>query len=226
MTNSFDIQPTHLPDIKVLIADDRKLFRQGLISLFATELGILVVGDTNDGIEAVRLAASKKPDIVIMNINLDTLDGIGVAIRMRKAIHTPEFIFLASHHNELLMKEAFAVGGRAYLLQTCDFKELVFAIRKVAAGDYYLTGPAGHEMVLEYINSSSPENKSGDILTRREKELCRLLSDGYSTKEAAARLSISVKTAETHRASIMKKIRGKNVTDIVKFCIRNKIVDL
>ncbi|MBN1211525.1 MAG: response regulator transcription factor [candidate division Zixibacteria bacterium] len=226
MTNSFDIQPTRLPDIKVLIADDRKLFRQGLISLFATELGILVVGDTNDGIEAVRLASSKKPDIVIMNINLDTLDGIGAANRMRKASHTPEFIFTASHHNELLMKEAFAVGGRAYLLQNCDFKELVFAIRKVAAGDYYLTGPAGHEMVLEYINASSPENKSGDILTRREKELCRLLSDGYSTKEAAVKLSISVKTAETHRASIMKKIRGKNVTDIVKFCIRNKIVDL
>ena len=226
MTNSFDIQPSRLPDIKVLLADDRKLFRQGLISLFATELGILVVGDTNDGIEAVRLAASKKPDIVIMNLNLDTLDGIGAAIRMRKATHTPEFIFMASHHNELLMREAFAVGGRAYLLQNCDFKELVFAVRKVAAGDCYLTGPAGHDLVLEYINSSSQENKSGDILTRREKELCRLLSDGYSTKEAAARLSISVKTAETHRASIMKKIRGKNVTDIVKFCIRNKIVDL
>jgi DNA-binding NarL/FixJ family response regulator len=226
MTSSFDIQPSRLPDIKILIADDRKLFRQGLISLFATELGILVVGDTGDGIEAVRLAASKKPDIIIMNLNLDTLDGIGAAMRMRKAVSTPEIIFLASHHNELLMKEAFAVGGRAYLLQNCDFKELVFAIRKVAAGDYYLTGPAGHEMVLEYINATSAENKSGEILTRREKELCRLLSDGYSTKEAAARLNISVKTAETHRASIMRKIRGKNVTDIVKFCIRNKIIDL
>ena len=82
--------------IKILIADDRKLFRQGLISLFTTELGILVVGDTGDGIEAVRLAAGKKPDIVIMNLNLDTLDGIGAAMRMRKAASTPEFCGQAS----------------------------------------------------------------------------------------------------------------------------------
>jgi len=225
MAKSFDIQPTHLPEIKVLIADDRKLFRQGLIALFATELGILVVGDTNDGIEAVKLTAQKKPDVIILNVTLDTLNGIGAAMRMRKSIHSPEFIFIANSHNELLMKEAFAVGARAYLLQNCDFRELVFAIRKVAAGDYYLSGPAGHDMVLEYINAASSEEKKSDILTRREKELCRLLSDGLSTKEAAARLSISVKTAETHRAAIMKKIRGKNVTDIVKFCIRNKIIN-
>ncbi len=226
MSKSFGIQPTHLREIRVVIADERKLLRQGLIALFTTELGILVAGDTGDGIRAVELVANTKPDVVVLNINLPTLDGVGAAMRMRKLSPCPEFVFLATQHNESLMRETFAVGGRAYLLQDCDFKELVFAIRKVAAGDYYLTGPAGHDMVMGYINPSSGDTTPLEgPMTRREKELCRLLADGYSTKEAADRLNISVKTAETHRASIMKKLRAKNVTDIVKYCIRNKIIE-
>jgi len=227
MAKSFGIQPTYLREIKVVIADERKLVRQGLIALFTTELGILVAGDTGDGIELVELAAKTKPDVVVLNINLPTLDGIGAAMRIRKLIPCPEFVFLATQHNESSMREAFAVGGRAYLLQKCDFKELVFAIRKVAVGDYYLTGPAGHQMVMGYINPPSADSEpTGGSMTRRELELCRLLADGYSTKEAADRLGISVKTADTHRSSIMKKLRAKNVTDIVKYCIRNKIIEM
>jgi DNA-binding NarL/FixJ family response regulator len=226
MAKSFGIQPTHLREIKVVIADERKLLRQGLIALFTTELGILVAGDTGDGFEAVELVAKNKPDVVVMNINLPTLDGIGAATRMRRLTPSPEFVFLATQHNESLMRESFAVGGRSYLLQNCDFKELAFAIRKVASGDYYLTGPAGHEMVMGYIHPPSADSDRLEAqITRREMELCRLLADGYSTKEAADRLKISVKTAETHRASIMKKLRAKNVTDIVKYCIRHKIVE-
>jgi DNA-binding NarL/FixJ family response regulator len=214
-------------EIRVVIADERKLFRQGLIALFTTELGMLVAGDTGDGAEAVELVAKSKPDVVILNINMPTLDGISAGIRIRKLSPPPDIVFLANSHNESLMREAFTIGGRAYLLQTCDFKELVFAIRKVAMGDYYLTGPAGHDMVMEYINPTPIEAEvSQGSITRREKELCRLLADGFSTKEAADRLKISVKTAETHRASIMKKLRAKNVTDIVKYCIRNKIIDI
>jgi DNA-binding NarL/FixJ family response regulator len=225
LAKAFDIQPTHLPEIKIIIADERKLFRQGLISLFATELGILVVGDTGDGIEAVKLASAKKPDVVVLNLHLASLNGVGAAKRMRKGAHQPDFVFLSTHHNELLMKEAFALGARAYLIMSCDFKELVFAIRKVAAGDYYLTGPAGRDMALEYIGAATPpEDSAVNILTHSEQEVCRLLADGLSTKEVAGRLHISSRTAETHRASVMKKIRGKNVTDIVKFCIRNGII--
>ncbi len=201
------------------------MLRQGLISLFTTELGILVVGDTGDGIELVELAGNKKPDVVVLNLSLPGLDGIGAALRIRELVPQTEFVFIAGRHNESLMREAFTVGARAYLLQDCDFKELVFAVRKVAAGDYYLTGPAGHEMVMEYVNPTATPGGAPGIMTRREKEMCRLLADGYSTKEAADRLNVSVKTAETHRAAIMKKLRAKNVTDIVKYCIRNHLID-
>lgn len=218
-------QPTHLSEIRLVIADERKLVRQGLIALFTTELGILVVGDAADGGELTKLATTQKPDVVVLNVDLPVLDGLGAAERMGKFAAPPELVFMAHRHSEQQLREAFALGARAYLLVECDFKELVLAVRKAAAGDYYLTGPAGHNMVLEYINGrASVSGGGGGGLTRRERELCRMFADGFSTKEAAERLAISVKTAETHRAAIMKKLRAKNVTDIVKYCIRNGIV--
>jgi len=224
MARTFGTQPTPLSEIRTVIADERKLLRQGLISLLSKELGILVVGDTGDGLEAVEIAKSKKPDVVVINTNLPGVDGVSAAMKMRKLVPCPELVFLSNQHNEAIMRRAFAVGGQAYLLQNCDFKELVFAIRKVAVGDYYLTGPAGRDMVMEYLNPTNIDDRVDSVLSRRELELARLLSDGYSTKEAADRLSISTKTAEKHRASIMRKLDAKNVTDIVKYCIRNKIV--
>ena len=212
-------------EVRVIIVDERKLFRQGLIALFTSEPGILVLGDAADGLAAVELAEAKKPDVVVLNISLPYLDGVGVAHRLRKQSGGPEFVFLSTRHNESLMREAFKAGARAYLLQDCDFRELVFAIRKASIGDYYLSGPAGHEMVFGYVNPTEHDREIEDILTRREKELARLLADGFSTKEAAHRLNISPKTAEVHRASIMRKLQAKNVTDIVKYCIRNKLIE-
>lgn len=193
--------------------------------MFTSEHDLLIVGDAGDGPELIDLVHTNRPDLVLLNINLPGLDGIGAARRIKKLPNAPELVFMINNHNESLMREAFSIGARAYLLQDCDFKEIVFALRKAAMGEYYLTGPAGHEMVFEYINPGEREAGTGSIMTRRERELARLLADGYSTKEAADRLSISVKTAETHRASIMRKLRARNVTDIVKYCIRNKLID-
>lgn len=209
----------------MILVDQRRLFRQGLIALFTSEPGILVAGDAGDGLSAIDLIETVKPDVVVLNLNLPGLDGLSVATRVRKLNPPPEIVILTSEHNETRMREVFRAGARAYLLQDCDFKELVFAIRKTFRGDYYLSGPAGQEMVLQYVHPTDEKKKSDHILTKRELELTRLLAEGYSTKEAADCLSISVKTAETHRASIMKKLSAKNVTDIVRYCIRNKIIN-
>jgi DNA-binding NarL/FixJ family response regulator len=196
-----------------------------LIALFATETGILVAGETADGLSAVELAESKKPDVVVLNVNLPGLDGLNAGRKIQRQTSPPELVFLSTRHNEGQMREAFRVGGRAWLLQDCDFRELVFAIRKAAVGDYYLSGPAGHEIIQGYVNPDEAFEQVGGTMTRRETELARLLAEGYSTKEAAARLHISAKTAETHRAAIMKKLQAKNVTDIVKYCIRNRLIE-
>jgi len=206
--------------------DERKLFRQGLIALFTTEPGVLVVGDTGNGLTAVEMVEAKKPSVVILNRRLPKIDGLAVARRLVRVVPQPDIVFMSEGHNESIMREAFRLGAKAYLLQDCDFRELVFAIRKAAVGDYYLSGPAGHEMVQEFLNPVEGDKKADSLMTNREIELARLLADGYSTKEAADYLNISVKTVETHRTSIMKKIRGKNVTDIVKYCLRNKLIQI
>jgi DNA-binding NarL/FixJ family response regulator len=172
------------------------------------------------------MVTEKRPDVLLLNLQMPDLDGIGIGRRIAKAAPHTRMVYMAASHDEQLMREAFSLGARAYLLRDCDFKELVFAIKKVAKGDYYLTGPAGREMVMEFVNPKDKRSKKDGLLTRRETELCRLLAQGLSTKEAAARLHISIKTAETHRAAAMKKLNAKNVTDIVKYCIRNKIISI
>ncbi len=211
-------------EIRLFIADERMLLRQGLIALFTTELGILVVGDSGDGMETVDLIKEKKPDVLLINMRMPKLDGLGVGRRLRKMAKPPEMVFITNQHSEPQMRESFALGARSYLMQKCDFRELVFAIRKAAVGDYYLSGPAGQNLVNEYINPTPAEDDSAGGMTKREMEVARLLADGYSSKEAAGFMNISVKTAEAHRSSIMKKLHAKNVTDIVKFCIRNNII--
>jgi DNA-binding NarL/FixJ family response regulator len=161
-----------------------------------------------------------------MEIALPLIDGIAAARRIRMVKPSTEILFIAASHNEDQVRAAFEAGGRGFLLKDSDFDELFFAVKKTAIGEYYISGVAGPEMVAAYVQSRIAEQRPGGFMTRREREIAKLLSDGYSTKEVADILSISVKTAETHRASIMKKLNAKNVTDIVKYCIRNRIIEL
>jgi len=166
-----------------------------------------------------------RPDVVIVTALLDKLDGVSVTIRVNKLPTCPQVIFLSHLHNETQVRDAFEAGAKAFLLKSCDFKELSFAVTKVARGDFYLTGPAGQELVTDYVKHAVDAQKPGGVMTQRERQLAKLLADGYSTKEAAEFMNISPKTAETHRASIMKKLGAKNVTDIVKYCIRNCLLE-
>jgi DNA-binding NarL/FixJ family response regulator len=210
---------------RVFIVDDQKLFRNGLIALFEDEDGIDVVGEAENGLEAVEKIAVLDPDVIIMNVSLPVMDGIAAARRIRSRHPRTEIVFLAASHNEDQMREAFESGGRGFLLKDSDFEELLYAVKKAAQGDYYISGPASADLVAEYVKPWVKSQRPGGVMTPRERELARLLADGYSTKEAADVLNISPKTAETHRASIMKKLNARNITDIVKYCIRNHIIE-
>lgn len=210
--------------IKLLLAVEKELLRKGLAGQFGSVPEFEVVGEVADGLDAVEQTPVLRPNVVVTEIILPRLDGIAACRRIRAVHPETEVLFLTSVRNEEQMREAFEAGARAYLLKTCSFEELVFAIKKAARGEYYLSGPAGQEMVSEYVRPMLSKQRPGGVMTHREKELARLLADGYSTKEAADVLNISPKTAETHRASIMKKLNAKNVTDIVKYCIRNHLI--
>lgn len=212
--------------IRVLIADGQKLFREGLSVLLDSNPNINVVGTASDGTEALDKTFSMNPDVVVIDNLLPVMNGASVSRRIRDMQSRTETLFLTAVHTEEAVREAFESGGRGFLLKDCDIEELIFAIRKAAHGDYYISGAIGPDMVDLYVKAHLNTQSAGGLMTPREQELARLLADGYSTKEVADILNISPKTAETHRASIMKKLKAKNVTDIVKYCIRNRIIEI
>lgn len=214
-----------VPTIRIVIANEEELVRVGLAALFERQPGMQVVGDAADGLEAIERATTLSPDVMILSALLPKLDGVATAQRIRKQIPSAEIVLLSGTHDEERMRQAFGAGIRAYLLKTCRFEELCYAVRCAARGEYYLSGPAGQDVISEFVRPVVNAQRPGGIMTQRERELARLLADGYSTKEAADILNISPKTAETHRASIMKKLNARNVTDIVKYCIRTHLIE-
>jgi DNA-binding NarL/FixJ family response regulator len=212
--------------IKIVIADGQTLVREGLESLFQSEKSVEVIGTVENGREAVDRALILDPDVIVMDSLMPIMNAAAATRRIKSLNCRSEVLILSATHSEETVREAFESGARAYLIKDCQFSELVEAIKKAAHGDFYISSVAGPDMVAAYVNTHLQSQRPGGLMTPREQELARLLADGYSTKEAADILNISPKTAETHRASIMKKLKARNVTDIVKYCIRNRIIQI
>jgi DNA-binding NarL/FixJ family response regulator len=214
--------------IRVLVADDHCLFRQGLLALLqgSDRFDIEVAGEASSGPEAIEKVLVLKPDVLLLDIVMPGMDGIEAARRIAKTPSKTQIVFLTDHHNEAYLRQAFNAGGRAYIHKDSSFNDLLKAIEHAARGDYYLAGPNGQALVVDYVHAVVRRQKPGGIMTRREREIAVLLADGYSTKEAAAVLDISARTAEAHRASVMRKLDARNVADVVKYCIRNHLIDM
>ncbi len=212
--------------LKLLLVDDHQLFREALGVLLGQQADFEVVGEARNSREAMEQVPLLLPDVVLLDIVMPGTNGIEAARWIRKRHPRTEIVIVSGHHNETFLREAFEAGARGYLLKECSAEDLFVAIRHAARGDYFLAGVAGRELVEEYVRPAVSRQKPGGHMTPRERELAILLADGYSTKEAASVLNISAKTAETHRASIMKKLGARNVADVVKYCIRNRLVEL
>ncbi len=212
--------------LRLVIADDQAVFREGLNALFAADPDFELVGSTGDGLEAVQLAGDLLPNVVILSFTLPRMVGPAVARHIRWYPPSPEIVFLAASYSHNIMRQVFGSGARAFLTKSCSLDELKQAVRKAARGEYYLQHAADYDLLADYVKPVVNEQTPGGRITPREKEIAHLLADGYSTKEAADVLNISPKTAETHRASLMRKLNARNVTDIVKYCIRSHIIEL
>ncbi|MBD3170547.1 MAG: response regulator, partial [candidate division Zixibacteria bacterium] len=211
--------------IRVFIAEDNILLRKGIVALLAEEDSIMVVGEGGDGDAAVEMVAALKPNLAMVGLNLPPTGGVSAAKRIRSRTPLTDVLILSPYKDESQLRDALEAGARSFLLRNCSYDELIHAIRHAARGDYYFSGPVGKDLVDEYIKPLTDENRTPGTMTEREREIAILLANGYSTKEAAEKLHISPKTAETHRASISRKLGAKNVTDIVKYCIRHKLID-
>jgi DNA-binding NarL/FixJ family response regulator len=214
--------------LRILIADDHDLLRRGVKTLLQTHAGWEVCGEAKTGREAVTKAEALQPDIVIMDIGMPDLNGVEAARRIRKASANTEILILSMHYSDQLIREIVDAGIRGYIVKSDSDRDLIIAVETLAKHKPFFT-PFATEVILGSFNTGGPVREIPDLvserLTSREREIVQLLAEGKSSKEVASSLGISVKTAETHRANIMRKLELHSVSELVRYAVRNQIIE-
>ncbi len=213
--------------IKILLADDHKIVRDGLRALIEKCPDMQVVAEAADGRTAVRLAKELSPDIAIMDISMPDLNGIEAARQISAESPHVKILTLSMHSDARYVKHLFTAGASGYLLKECAFDELVNAIRTVAANQVYLSPRVTHVVLSEYLSKQPiAEASVFSVLTAREREVLQLMAEGKTTKEIAYSLGLSVKTVEAHRQKIMEKSNIHSIAELTKYAIREGLTSL
>jgi len=214
--------------LRILVADDHDLMRRGLKSLLESHPGWSVCAEAHTGREAVAKAEEIKPDIVILDITMPELNGVEAARRILKASPNTEILVLSVHYSDQLIRDILDAGVRGYIVKSDSDRDLVIAVEALANHKPFFT-PRATELILSNFNNKGGSTEIpdviGDRLTSREREIVQLLSEGKTSKEVASILGISVKTAETHRANIMRKLEIHSVSELVRYAVRNQIIE-
>ena len=210
--------------MRVLLADDHALVRQGIRSLLEKLDDIEVVGEVSDGREAVELSKTLQPDIVFMDIAMPGLNGLEAVTRMKKECPTTCVIMLSMHAGEEYFQQALDSGATGYLLKDADRVELELAIRTVIRGDTYLTPTVAKYAVDAYRQRKEGEQGPLACLSSRQREILQLIAEGYANKEIAQRLDLSPRTVETHRAELMERLNIRDVPGLVKMALRTGLI--
>ena len=206
--------------IRILLADDHMMVRQGIRALLEKE-GFEVVAEAMDGREAVRLAEKVKPDVAVLDIAMPLLNGIDAAREIRRVSPRTKTTLLTVHEENQYVVEALRAGVTGYVVKTKAAEDLVKAIREVSLGAVYMSPGVSREAVRAYLDGTEAAN---DGLTPREREVLQLVAEGKTTKEVAAVLGISVKTAESHRSRIMEKLDIHETASLVRYAIRLGVI--
>jgi DNA-binding NarL/FixJ family response regulator len=207
--------------IKVIIADDHKIFKQGLLKLLQSAEDIEVIGESGDGREVLNLIEGKRPDLVILDISLPGLSGFEIAEEIQKKGIEAKVIFLTMHNDLPTAQKAIFSGASGYVLKDNAFEDLLYAIKSVASGGKFVSPLISDKLLNVYGVKEGRDH----ILTAREKMVLRLIASGFSNKQIADKLSISIKTVETHRTKIMQKLNAHKTADIVRYAIKTGLID-
>ncbi len=212
--------------LRIIIVDDHAVVRRGVRALLESQPGWEVAGEAVTGREAVDLAKRLYPDIVVMDLSLPELNGLDAARQILKDSPRTEVLVLTMHHSEELVRNVLQAGARGYVLKSDADESLIAAVESLRDHKPFLTSTVTEFVLDDYVHRAEEDVVNAGTVTPREREIIQLLAEGKSNKETASALSVSVKTVEAHRANIMRKLRLRSVSDLVRYAIRNKIVQV
>jgi two-component system, NarL family, response regulator NreC len=209
----------------IVLADDHHIVRQGVKALLESEPGFVVVGEASDGLKAVEITTRLKPHVLVVDLMMPSLNGIEVTRQVTKACPKTRVIMLSMYMNEPYVIEALRNGAFGYVLKESNISDLIRAVHEVNAGRHYLGPPLSERAMEAYLEKT--ENAPLDLydtLTTREREVLHLVIEGSSSADIATKLFISPRTAETHRASFMRKLGIRNQTELIKYALKKGII--
>jgi DNA-binding NarL/FixJ family response regulator len=220
--------PCEVTTLRILVADDHDIIRRGLKQLLTAHHGWDVVAEAKTGREAVTMAEQLKPDVVVMDISMPELNGLEAARRIRKSLPKTEIVILTLHFSDQLVRDIVEAGVRAYIMKSDADRDLVAAVEALGNHRSFFTSRAADMLLDGFCKQNTVPDHMAILrsrLTSREREIVQLLAEGKSSKEVAVALGISVKTAETHRANIMRKLELHSVSELVRYAVRNQIIE-
>lgn len=213
--------------IRIVLADDHPVVRHGVRGLLQAEPGFVVVGEATDGLETVQLVEKLQPEVLVVDLMIPGVNGLEVIRQVRQRLPLIRIVVLSMHANEPYVLEALRNGAAGYVLKDSSAGDLVLAVRQVLAGQRYLSPPLSERAVEAYLQRSRETSFDPyDALTEREREVLHLAAEGLSNPDVAARLSISPRTVETHRANLMRKLGLKTQTDLIRYALKRGILPM
>ena len=214
--------------VRILVADDHEIVRRGLRALLENRADWSVVGEAVTGREAIEKAKELTPDVAIIDIGMPELNGLEATRQVLKLFPQIEVLILTMHESEQIVREVLAAGARGYVLKSDAGKDLVAAVDALCQHRTFFSSKVSEMLLHTYLRSpdrTEPTEVTRSRLTAREREIVQLLAEGKSNKEVAQALNISIKTAETHRTNIMNKLDLRSITELVRYAVRNNIVE-
>ncbi len=217
-----------LKKIRVLLAEDHTIVRQGISALLKSEPDLEVVGEASDGLEAVEMAKKLTPDVVLMDIAMRNLNGLEATRKIKKLFSHMKVLVLTMYENEEWIFQILKAGASGYLIKDSAMTDLISAIRAIYQGDSYLSPSISKKVIDEYVRKAEIGEKKGveDVLSGREREILQLMAEGHSVPEIASFLCISKKTVEAHKTHIMEKLNIRDKVGLIKYAIRTGLTKL
>lgn len=213
--------------IKVLIVDDHKIMREGLKSLLDRAEDLEMVGEADNGRTAIQYARDLAPQVVLMDLSMPEMNGIDATRRIVAECPETKVLALSMHSDRRFVEGALAAGAHGFLLKDCAFDELVVAIREVASGRFYLSPRIAGLVVKDFLGRGERVGSPQSVhLTPREREVLQLIAEGKNTKEIAFALNVSVKTVETQRMQVMRKLQTNSIAELTKYAIREGLTTM